>query len=204
MKMIRIYFPLLIWMLAACKTDNLSVHEYKKWMSNKDNGMYKNSQIQAFQIACMYKPIDWLSIRQIERSKLSFEKFDSVKNELKGLQYFTLKISNEKNPELIAYQADDPATYQTNFNYYTGGMKNDICLVENNDTLPCILFHFERNYGASPVNIFDLAFKNNSSAFVSDKQLIVNGRYLGMGIVKFKFIKEDLIDIPTLKLNGHD
>jgi len=187
--------------IGACKTEEVSVSDYIKWVGDKDNGLYKNTDMNDFKFGCMYKPVEWLSLREVKRSKLNISKFDSVRNELKGLQYFSLKIENNKVPELVSYQAEDNEAYQKNFNYYTGGMKNDIYLVVNEDTLPCILFHYERNYGASPINIFDLAFENSNTNVNADKQIIVYAEHMGMGIIKFKFNKEDINDIPKLKFN---
>jgi hypothetical protein len=202
-KMIRKYLYIIgvLIGIGACKTEEVSVSDYIKWVGDKDNGLYKNTDMNDFKFGCMYKPVEWLSLREVKRSKLNISKFDSVRNELKGLQYFSLKIENNKVPELVSYQAEDNEAYQKNFNYYTGGMKNDIYLVVNEDTLPCILFHYERNYGASPINIFDLAFENSNTNVNADKQIIVYAEHMGMGIIKFKFNKEDINDIPKLKFN---
>lgn len=187
----------------SCRTDKeLSVSDYKKWMGNKDNGLYKEKTVEDFSVSCMLKPLDWIALKTIESEHLDILKLDSVKNEFKGLSYFALKIVNRQVPELINYNASGQKAYEANFAYYTGGMKQDIYLVEGSDTLNCVLFHYERNYGAAPVNIFNLAFENrNNGQMQSGRQLVFNGTYTGLGILKFDFDKNDLEHIPNVKIN---
>jgi hypothetical protein len=188
----------------SCRTEDLTIREYINWVGKKDNGLYKDKKVDDFKFSCMLRPIEWISIHEIDKLKLNINSYDSIKKTYEGLQYFALKIVNSKIPELVSYKAEgDNEAYQNNFNYYTGGMKNDIYLVDNNDTLPCVLFHYERNYGSSPVNIFDIAFKDNSrkKEEKEEKQLVFNGEHIGVGIIKFDFEKADLKNIPKLKLN---
>lgn len=198
----KIIYTIFLFVLYSCSgVDQLSLPEYKKWVNDSNNGLYKKVEMDGFELQSVYKPIEWIVEKSLETSKLDETKFDSVRKELDGLQYFGLKIINKGIPEIISFNALDNVSYQRNFNYYTGGMKNDIYLVDNHDTLPCILFLYERNYGAAPVNIFNLAFKNKHHKIIEDKDLIVDASYMGLGIIKFHFKKEDLEEIPQLKLN---
>jgi hypothetical protein len=87
--------------------------------------------------------------------------------------------------------------------YFTGIMQQDIFLVEGKDTLPCLLYHFERTYGVDPRSTFLLGFplaQVKNEAMV-DKTLFFDDRGLGSGPVMISISNENLNTLPSLKLD---
>jgi hypothetical protein len=65
--------------------------------------------------------------------------------------------------------------------------------VEAGDTLPCLLYHYERNYGIAPFNNIVMTFPNSKTQSGTNYKLFIfEDNILGLGTIKFKLEKEFL------------
>ncbi len=126
--------------------------------------------------------------------------FDSILKGYDGLLFFNLEISiDDFNEELLHYKPQPGDDYEERVAYYAFGMQKDICIVvAEKDTIPCAMYHYERNYGVSPKNNFMLGF---NTSHVKDAVLVYDNPYLPTGPVKFALNEQELFTHSQIKIN---
>jgi hypothetical protein len=77
-------------------------------------------------------------------------------------------------------------------------MQKDIYLVDGMDTLPCVMFHFERSFDVTPFGHFSIAFENSGNRRFTEKQIVFTDRLFNNGTIKFLFQSEDFTKAPVL------
>lgn len=144
----------------------------------------------------IYKPADYVML--MENKNLNKELFDSIKGDYRKMEYYTLElVISNFNDEILKYKTGSPEEYNQKVDYYSFRFQQDVFEVIEKDTLRCMSYHFERNYGISPKIRFNLAFA--ASVSEADRTVYINDRYLGTGPVKMTFSKKDLDNLPELK-----
>lgn len=150
-----------------------------------------------------YKPIDYVTLLEIRNSdsKISKIEFDSTRKHFEGMSYFTLSIKNNKtDQELTKYLSKDTIEAEKVFNYFNFDMQNDLKLISGTDTLSCVLFHYEHNYGISPISKFLLGFKSMPGQPKTDITVLYEDKELHCGILQFKFLRENIAGLPSIDI----
>ncbi|MCK5856729.1 MAG: hypothetical protein KAG64_04520 [Bacteroidales bacterium] len=121
-----------------------------------------------------------------------------------GLQQFILKFElDELETDILKYNVASHQEYESRISYLAFDFQNRIKLIEGSDSLSCKMYHFERTYGLSTSCTILLGFESiydDKSAYASDKQIIINDNVFGGGIIKLKIRKENLNNIPVIKI----
>ncbi len=185
-------------MFQACSPVSLSPSDYVRWVENGENGLCATKQIEDFEFSILYKPLNYVALRETNKDSVTEERIEKNKDELKDLQYFTLKIKAKEGNDLLKTGISTDQEYFDRLNYLSGFMQDDIKLIEGKDTLICKLFHMERNYGLAPYNNFVLGFSATKNE--NDKLVEINDKAFGVGKVILKIKKEDIQNIPQLKI----
>lgn len=135
-------------------------------------------------------------------SKATQASFDSILKGYEGLLFFHLEVSIDGfNEELIHYGLDQgsASALEERTAYYAFDMQKDISIVlAEKDTIPCTIYHYERNYGVSPQNSFMLGFE---ASHLKNAVLVYDNKYLPTGTVKFALSEQDLLTHPQIKIN---
>ncbi len=144
-----------------------------------------------------------MALQQIQDiSNVTQSKFDSLVKDYDSLLFFNLQIDIDNfNDELLKYKLGEnmDAEYNQRVDYYSFGMQKDINIVlYEKDTVPCVLYHFERNYGISPKNNFMLGFKVSS---LKNAVLVYDNKFLKTGTIKFALKEEEILNHPHIKFN---
>ncbi len=198
---------LLVWLgLYAFRSDQLTKTEYIAWVNNPDNGLNVKKQIGEYSFSVLYKPADYIIAMENKDIPLSTEQWQKEKDRLKDMQYYTLKIEADNGEEVLKKGIESDAEYYERLEYFMSMMQEDISLIEKQDTLPCILYHFERNYGAAPFTQMVLAFEKSeeekqSTRKCEDKTIRINDRILGIGSLSMRVSGSDIQQLPKLKIN---
>jgi hypothetical protein len=117
----------------------------------------------------------------------------SSENDTQEHQYFVLKIGVMKGNDILSEGIGDESEYHSRLTYFDQEAQADMKLVEAGDTLPCLLYHYERNYGIAPFNNIVMTFPNSKTqSGTNDKLFIFEDNILGLGTIKFKLEKEFL------------
>jgi hypothetical protein len=91
-----------------------------------------------------------------------------------------LSVTTPGHLEFLKFDLTSAAEYDRRVKYSAFDMQRDIYFVsENNDTIPCVIFHFERNYDVSQTGKFSLGFpceKCRKGTIVFEDRLFNNGK----------------------------
>ena len=197
---------LLIGVLMFCWSCQQSVDpiDLVHYVKATKNGLAKAKEIGDIRVNLLYKPLDFVIANEFRSNQIKQDDYDSRKEELKGLQYYNLQVSVPNHPKLniTNYRVANAEEQQQRLYYLSFYMKNDIRLIQGQDTLAPVLYHFERSYDMAGHRTFVLAFIENQSEDKTpiDRTLVIDSPIMGTGPIKLKIKEEDLKNIPTLKL----
>lgn len=186
-------------MLFSCTQKELSVKDYLAWVNNPENGLKVSKEIKDYKIELFYKPAEYIAINEQKTTEIDTTLFFQRIKEIKDFQYYTLKIESLKGTEMMRTNISSEHEYSQRLQYFSDLVQYDLSLEENNDTLSCQLFHFERNYGVAPYNNIVLGFPKPTQE--NAKTLVFNDQMLGIGKIKLKIEKENIDNIPNIILN---
>ena len=180
----------------------MGMADYRNWVENPENGLISEKNIDEFSFQAFYQPTAYLALAESEK----IEKKDILDHQqaYEGMAYFTFKIKcNKTNDELLRYKLPYMQEYYNRLDYYSFKAQNDFSLFDGKDTLSCGLFHFERTFGLAPIITMVIAFpyKHSGEGIRSDLVLSYDEHIFGKGIIRMKFDKETLNNIPQLDYN---
>jgi hypothetical protein len=184
----------LVLSMTACK-NSLSKEAYIQWMKDEKNGLLKKKEIGDLVFEVQYKSPEMTLIGEMNRKDWQG---DSKVNS--NMQFFDLKIKHKGGQDFIKTNSADQTEYYNRLYYFSFGFQNDIKMIEKEKEYNCELFHFERSYGLTAAKTFVLGFELPKGNERSDQVLTIDANTLGAGIVKIKFNKEDIENIPTVVL----
>lgn len=196
----KILMLISITILIGCGGEGLSPKKYYAEITDPDNGYLIIKEFPEIRFKVQYKPLDFVVLQEYKRNVPNMEEMISLRNEFKGMHYFTLSI------EPIGHQADllklgntDRQEYEEKLNYYAFQANQDLTLYTDNDTLPCHLYHFERDYGIKPGINMVFAFENITNEF-EDIRLVFHDRVFGNGILQYIFKEQIMRNQPELNV----
>jgi hypothetical protein len=179
--------------------EKLSPVNYVKWVEDAQNGLNKEKQIGEMIYSAQYKPYNYVICEQERQPTIADSTVRKDMSQLGNMQYFNLKISlGGGQGELLKYNLSSREEYDGRVNYFAFGMQKDIELVDGSDTLPCLLYHYERIYDVAPSATFLLGFAPGKSS-KSDRTLILFDKGFKKGIIKFYFEAKAINILPQLQ-----
>lgn len=183
--------------LFGCSTSSLPPEEYAKWVQNPENGLSNHKQFEDLKFNIAYQPIPLLVLREFDpQNRISREDFDNLHRDYEGLEYYLFQISGPS--DILKYAIQEEQEYYERVEYYSFHMQKDIRMIAGNDTLPCKMFHFERNYGVAPFARFLLGFDVPEGKF--DRRFNYEEIVFGVGQVELTVLQENIDKLPSLKL----
>jgi hypothetical protein len=181
---------------SSCGKKNLSRDAYSNYVSDDSNGLLKKENFDGITVELLYQPLEYVYLKERKESEISKMDFDVWKKDKINYEFYILRLRSEKANEISQHEAANFGEYSQYLDYFVSDFQNDIIKVVGPDTLPCELYHYERNFGISANNNFNLVF--NKSASKEDKTIIINLGVYELGNIKFKFKKEDIDNLPSL------
>jgi hypothetical protein len=151
-------FILVVTFYASGCEHELSREDYIQWVTNYDNGLHVRKNVNEFVFDLQYKPVDLVNLERKET------------NVQDSLKYFTLKIGEANQQDLLQHGASDIAAVQQNLYYYSYLFQNSIFLEYNGIKFPCVLYHFERSDSKNRC-VFNLGFE--APAFEDEAEIYV-------------------------------
>jgi hypothetical protein len=159
------------------------------------------TKIKDVNLTLKYISNEQMALRDLDDlSKATQASFDSILKGYDSLLFFNLEVSIDHfNEELLHYKPEQGASFEERVAYYSFDMQKNICIVvAEKDTIPCTMYHYERNYGVSPKNTFMLGFE---ASHLKNAVLIYDNQFLTTGPVKFALRDQDLFTHPQIKIN---
>ena len=172
---------LLVVSLLSCGHKKLEPVAYRQWLNNPENGLTIERTIGDFIVTAAYRSTQFMALKELE-----------------NYQYVNLRLDNkDKKTEVLKTALQHQQQYYERLQYLTTTLPEDIYLVEDGDTLPCRLHHYERTYQMSSFCDVSLVFENRHKT-TTDKVLVFDDRMFGFGRLQFRFEQDDLNNIPQL------
>jgi hypothetical protein len=179
----------------------LSPAQYVSWANERSNGLFASKKIENIEYAIFAKPVDYILSKEILNHVTNENDYSKAKSELSDLQYFDFRITVDNyHDEFLRYNLSSADQYQDRIDYCAFNMQNDIRLLNGSDSIPCVLFHFERSYSLVPYGHFLLAFQKTN--LTSDHiTFYFRDNLMQNGIIKLIVNKDALSHLPKLKLS---
>lgn len=183
-------------------TEQLAPKEYVQWMQDIDNGIKKEKTIDDITFSIQYKPSEYIICIEEKKDQLSDSIVKKKQEELCDMEYYDFTIAlAEAQGELLKHDLTTIAEYDERVQYFAFEMQKDIKLIEDGDTIPCSLFHFERTYDIAPYSKFLLGFVKGKNTEPEERILTFYDKVFDKGLIKFTYTNEDFNNIPKLKTN---
>lgn len=103
----------------------------------------------------------------------------SSKKEYNKLICYELRISSNKYNDLLKSFTENELTEK--LNYLNSKIQLDFKIIHGKDTLPCVMAHFERNYGVAPYLSIQIAFENSISLNNQDYSILYDDHLFNNG-----------------------
>lgn len=168
---------------------------------NKKTNYYEK-KINEVNYKLKYISIEEMALRNVNDIELLNQtRFDSILKDYDSLVFFNLEISiDDFYDDILKYKLDGDIefNYSQLVEYYSFKMQKDIKLVQNEkDTIPCALYHYERNYGLSPKTNIMIGFKLKNTKNLT---FVYENKHLRTSIIKIGIIEEDILNHPHIKI----
>jgi hypothetical protein len=186
---------------------SLEPTDYINWVENADNGFAVTKQLSKYKFELQYKPLEYVVLQDNYGKLFSEKEMKKSMRDIEDMQYFTFRISDENGGDLLRDEITAVEQFSSRLAYFSSEMQKDVKLIESNDTLPCLLFHFERTYGVDPRSTFVLGFplgkKDGKGGMPAetDKVFLFDDHQLGAGPIYMTISADKINQVPFLKSN---
>lgn len=197
------YHLLFVLLLIGCNKKSLKPIDYIEWVNDPKNGMMLSKEIGEYRFDLLYKPSEYIAILELESlDSITDEYIQKRKKELTGIQHLTLTITSKNGESILKDGSMSPENYQNKLYYFTTLIKDDLKIIQAEDTFNCLLTHFERNYELAPYNKIVLIFEDNNPENKSESKLFnYYDNILEVGPVLFTIRASALGNLPELKID---
>ena len=202
-------------MLSACvkrdsivanqgKDDKISVlqlpsNNFIAWVREPTNGLRKEHRVNEFTFSMFQKPSQYLALIDSRGEILSDSILKQREMEYSEMEYYDLIISVDSlQGEILKYNLSSKNDYEARIKYCAFEMQKDISMVNDGDTLPCSIFHFERAYDVTPRCTFLLAFDAKGIKKDKPRTIVYEDNLFKNGIIKFHYTVNDISVLPKL------
>ena len=162
----RVCFSKLVFILIGMGlfSCSYSPENYIKWVQNPENGCRKQTRYQNFVIDVQHKPTEYMLITNKGADK-------SDKDALDSMQYYNLSIGV---PKEFCQQMESNQELRDYLSYH---FQEDVYIEQGKDSLPCVVFHYERTLAMKCVASYVLGFENPSQDIHQERFIILKSAF---------------------------
>lgn len=198
LKKIILTFCITILVWGCGDRPNLRIPEYVSWFENPENGFIKTKIFDAISFTSFYKTPEYRVFK--EHSGKAWSQSDSVQDLIE--QYaqwytFTFRIKAKEHP--LESGNRNTQEYFQKLEYYINAQSDFKLIIDESDTIPCTLYHMERNYGSAPYIDLNVAFKNKKQTARQITMLYFD-RVFSNGPIKFNYHLDETTSLPQYVL----
>jgi hypothetical protein len=170
---------------------------YLELFDKAGRGIMEEKTVNDITYSLLYKPLAYMAIKEDKAAATNSEKLKGAMDNYKGFEYYTLRVKiDQPGKDVLSYDSKGASDYTERVQYYAFDMQNDIKLVSDGDTLPCALYHYERNYNLTDFTNFMVSFPSPKDAS-KDRTFVYEDKYLGTGTIKLTIKAEDINQLPN-------
>ncbi len=202
MKLVVNLLVFLMLLLTSCtRPDELSPTEYARFIEDKSNNLRKEVKVQGLKYIVQYKPIEFVALKEMN-SLLDTSIYKNRISELSGTVWFNIYIqSEESNNNPLKDNVSGLNEYNNRLEYFLKRAASNFNLYYGEQgSMNTVAYHFENNYGLTPMDVIVVGFKIPDSRPNDDIILEYNDMLFDNGPIKVKFTKKQLSEIPEIIL----
>lgn len=186
---------LILFVCFSCGKKPRTPAEYKAFCNDPDNGLLAKKSVGKMNYEVQYMTAELMAMNELKPG-CSRQLFDSVVNTYKGGEYFTITIIPPEGTELNTVFGQSIYAVQS---YYSFKVGEDICLIENSDTISPVIIHNPKTYElARTVELivaFATDFEKEDRVKLRITDLIFNGGTIN---IVFDFNEIKLPEFPQI------
>jgi hypothetical protein len=192
---------LMMILLSSCRSSNvpgkrkLQPADYVQWIESKENGLKVNLEDKPYIYELQYQPIEYLAVMQLRNPQILSSALKEEMEKRGDLQYFTLTMRNEKNRGILS---DKDLEIENKSSYLLSGLQKDMMMLSGQDTLRCVMLHFESANNLVPYDLCVLAFEPSVN-YKEDIVFLLRTDKYKKGWVRMTIKRKDIKMIPKLK-----
>lgn len=207
MKMVTKYIGLLLCAIAlyscAERSGSMDVNDFMRYVESSSSGYRKDINAGDMSVNIQYKPIEYVVYKEMARSAIDIDSFEARCLELQHTIWFNIGLhikDAQVNP--IKNNVSGIQEYNSRYQYFLTEASKDIKAYYGSDEneIEKIAYHFETNYGLTPMDVIVVGFKIPDSIAKEDIVLVYHDKLYNSGLVKAKISKENLQNQPQLVL----
>ncbi len=200
MRLLNILGIICMLLMVSCKPKSVTTEELFAFVNNTDNGFIRSEQIGGYELTVIHQPAELKAALELQDTIPTDAGFKQLLEVKKETMDFIFRIgSKDQKGDALEQGISNLAQYQDRLGYLASAIHHDFMLVNDKDTIPCILHHYERNFQMAHFHQVLLSFKRPEN--MSDEiRVIYNDRLLGTGKVQFVFKKERINNIPEINI----
>jgi hypothetical protein len=186
--------------LASCGKRSAGVQDYLGYVSDPKNGLVQEKEIDGLVFELKYQPPQYMALNELKQVEIQDDVWDSTLQEYAGLEYCKLTVrckDCEHVYSLLQQEEIDIEGVEAHLNF---DGQRDFLLIQAQDTSKCNLYSFSKTYGLGKQLEIALAFEPGKGKSDGDRTVAFDASVFNRGVVKFRFKKDDLENIPTLTL----
>ncbi len=190
-------------LLASCSgPEKLDPRGYLEWIGASENGLKKEKEFDEVTIGLLYQPAEYQALKERWNGTASDLDTSNWSLRVGGLNeqlnfHFRIKSNSQVHP--LELEGDRDPYFDRLQYYLTSAQRDFILVVDQQDTLECKLYHYERNYGTAPIMDMQVTFERPAQ-WGEELQFIYNDPLLGIGKINFTYSQDEITTIPTLAL----
>lgn len=198
--LIKIIFTFLtVVVLFGCDNQHaLHISEYPGWIENPENGFVKAKEFDEVSFISFYKPPVYRVLKKHQNDG-NLNK-DSLQNQIDKLEdwyTFTFRVKAKEHP--LEQGNQNSQEYFQKLEYYINAQSDFKLIIGESDTIPCAMYHMERNYGGAPYIDINVAFKKENKT-PYDITMLYFDRVFSNGPLKFNYHLDETTSLPQYVL----
>lgn len=177
--------------------EKLTVPEFVQWCSDTDHGLSKVKEISEVKYQLSFLPKEAMALLELKKQSYTQKEFEEACSHYTDLTYFSLKLEiPDAHGEILKYNLSTASQYETRIRYLAFEMENDICIIQNGDSIKPALYHYERIYEVAPFAKTMVAFDNKKFDLSKEFTVVLNDRLFEKGYIKFNYKDGQLLNLP--------
>ena len=193
----RLYIIPMMTLLFSCQSPPETLSDYNQWARDNEDLFFKEKTSEDYLFRLQYRTHEMIIAQELGGEADS----SAIQNRLDkiwDLQYFNLYVSPLKAKGMSTVSIRNQHKMTDLGTYLSYRMQNDLILLEGEDTMKCVLFHFESYADLNQKNNFVLAFEQNDQTNTKPKTIILKPGMLNRQSVVFQYDTQTLTQIPQL------
>lgn len=172
-------------LLLGCN-GKLTEREYLEWVRDEENGLHAKKESGEISLDVQFQPTQYILLQRKKNAEIE----QKEEHQVDGLQYYLLTLGIVGGgADFINHGISNIEEKQRKEYYYSFNFQDALRLEDpSGNTLPCILYHFEKPINLAQSRTFVLGFPASESL---ETTFIIDSEHLSSLPIKIKINKRD-------------